>query len=207
MNPVNCNVYTDKQYIELIERVNDSKPYGFSIVDTFGVFRITDLIHRYFLVEENLDKNLVIGLHLHENLGLSYGLAQKFTEIVSPERNVVIDGSLMGMGRAPGNLPIEQIAEYLNTTYGERYTLAPVYDAIDDDIVPVRKRFPWGYALPYALSAKYGLHRTYAEYLMGKADLRTKDIDKIMSAFDRAEAELFHEEYIEQLYQNYISTV
>lgn len=205
MNPVNCNVYTDSEYLELIEKINPVSPYAFSIVDTFGVFRMGDMIHRYLLVEENLDKKIVIGLHLHENLGLAYGMAQRFTEIVNPVRKVVIDGSLLGMGRDPGNLRMEQIAEYMNTRFGKDYDLEPVYDAIDEYIAPIKEKIPWGYSLPYALSARYKLHRTYAEYLMGKKDLRTKDIDRIMSGFDMSESELFNEKYIESLYMDYLS--
>ncbi len=28
MNPVNCNVYSDKEYIEIIEQINRCRPYG-----------------------------------------------------------------------------------------------------------------------------------------------------------------------------------
>ena len=67
INPVNCNVYTDEQYLEVLRKVNELKPYAFSIVDTFGVMRLRDLSHVYYLVENNLDPEIAIGLHLHEN--------------------------------------------------------------------------------------------------------------------------------------------
>ncbi len=43
INPVNCNVYSDAEYLDVIRKVNELKPYGFSIVDTFGVLRKQDL--------------------------------------------------------------------------------------------------------------------------------------------------------------------
>lgn len=207
INPVNCNVYSDKQYIEVLEKVNNLHPYGFSIVDTFGAMRINDLSHRYYLVEENLEKDIVIGLHLHENLGLAYSLAQHFTNIVYPTREVVIDGSLLGMGRIPGNLCIEHMIDYMTNQYNRHYEIEPVYDAIDGYIAPIKKEIPdpWGYATPYALSAKYGLHRTYAEYLMKKQRLKTKDIQRILEQVEKSEAENFNEQYIENLYLNYLN--
>lgn len=207
INPVNSNVYSDKQYIEVLEKVNQLHPYGFSIVDTFGVMRISDLSHRYYLVENNLDKDITIGLHLHENLGLALSLAEHFTKIASPTRKIVIDGSLLGMGRVPGNLCIEQIMDYMNENYGKSYDTEPVYDAIDDYIAPIKRSVekPWGYAIPYALSAKYNLHRTYAEYLMGRERLKTKDIQRILSQVDIAESEMFNEKYIEDLYLKYMN--
>ena len=207
INPVNCNVYTDKQYLEVLEKVNELHPYGFSIVDTFGVMRVSDLSHIYYLVENNLNKDITIGLHLHENLGLAFCLAQHFTKIASPTRKIVIDCSLLGMGRVPGNLCIEQIMDYMNEQYGKGYATEPVYDTIDDYIQPIKRTIeqPWGYAIPYALSAKYNLHRTYAEYLMGKQRLKNKDIQRILKLIERDKAEMFHEEYIEKIYCDYMN--
>lgn len=206
INPVNCNVYTDEEYISCIKRVNELKPYGFSIVDTFGVLRKQDLSKVYYMVEGNLDKDIVIGLHLHENLGLAYTLAQHFLEIRSPRRKISIDGSLLGMGRAPGNLCIDQIIDHLNNNFGADYNLEPAFDAIDNHIAPIKRDKPWGYAIAYALSGKYGLHRTYAEYLMGKNRLKTKDIQRILSKVDHDHIEMFDEKYIEDLYRQYMSS-
>lgn len=205
INPVNNNVYSDKEYIDVLEKVNHLHPYGFSIVDTFGVMRIRDLSQRYYLVENNLLPDITIGVHLHENLGLAFSLAQHITQIANPTRKIVIDGSLLGMGRVPGNLCIEQMMDFMNERYGQQYALEPVYDAIDDYIAPIKQRYPWGYAIPYALSAKYHLHRTYAEYLMGKKRLKTKDIQRILVQVNPSEAETFNEEYIEKLYQEYMN--
>ncbi len=204
INPVNNNVYSDKEYIEVLEKVNELHPYGFSIVDTFGVMRVNDLSHRYYLVENNLLPDITIGVHLHENLGLAYNLAQHIMHIANPTRKIVVDGSLLGMGRVPGNLCIEQIADFMNEQYNTGYALEPIYDAIDDYIAPIKAREPWGYAIPYALSAKYYLHRTYAEHLINKKRLKTKDIQRILSQVDPAEAETFNEEYIDKLYMEYM---
>lgn len=205
INPVNCNVYTDEQYLDVLHKVNELHPYGFSIVDTFGVMRCSDLSHIYYMVDHNLDPDIRIGVHLHENLGLAYSLAQHFLEIRNPRRDITIDGSLLGMGRVPGNLCIEQIMDHLNIEYGCSYSLEPALDAIDTYIAPVKAREPWGYSIPYSLSAKFGLHRTYAEYLAGRGRLTTKDIQRILSQVDRSEAEMFNKEYIEGLYKQYMN--
>lgn len=204
INPVNNNVYSDKEYIEILEKVNELHPYGFSIVDTFGVMRVSDLLHRYYLVENNLAKDITIGFHFHENMGLAYSLAQNIIKNVSSTRNIVIDGSLLGMGRVPGNLCTEQIIDYMNDQLGTDYNIEHVYDAIDDYIAPIKATNPWGYAIPYALSAKYYLHRTYAEFLAGKKRLKTKDIQRILSQVAQSKAETYDEDYIDGLYKSYM---
>ena len=100
----------------------------------------------------------------------------------------------------------EQIMDHLNINYGTDYNTEPALDAIDDYIAPIKRNIPWGYSVPYALSGKYGLHRTYAEYLMGKNRLKTKDIQRILRMIDKNHIELFDEDYVESLYRQYIST-
>ena len=205
INPVNCNVYSDEEYLQVIRRVNELKPYGFSIVDTFGVLRKQDLSRIYYLLEGNLDPDIVIGIHLHENLGLAYSLAQHFLEIRYPTRRVSVDCSLLGMGRVPGNLCAEQIMDHLNYNYGTDYNTEPALDAIDDYIAPIKREIPWGYSIPYALSGKYGIHRTYPEFLLKKNRLKTKDIQRLLSMVDKDHIEMFDQDYIENLYRQYVS--
>ncbi|MCC8051725.1 MAG: aldolase catalytic domain-containing protein [Clostridiales bacterium] len=206
INPVNNNVYTDEEYLQVIGKVNELHPYGFSIVDTFGVMRVNDLLERYLLVEKNLASDITIGVHLHENMGLALSLAQEFAGAASPTRNITIDGSLLGMGRIPGNLCIEQIMDHLNNRWGTNYNLAPAYDAIDNYVAEYKREYQWGYSIPFALSGQFNLHRTYAEYLMGKWKLKTADIQAILGQVEKNKAELFDEEYIEKLYRSYMNT-
>lgn len=204
-NPINIMGYSEEQLLYLIERMNEIKPYAFSIVDTFGSMMKDDLVRIYSLFERNLDKSITIGLHLHENLALSYSLAQDFLNICSASRNCVIDGSLLGMGRVPGNLCIELIMDYLNKYYGKSYNVNSALDAIDDYIIPIKQIEPWGYSTAYALSAKYNLHRNYAEYLVGKGKLKAKQINQILANISEEKKTAFDKDYIEQLYLDYQS--
>lgn len=205
INPVNCNVYSDTEFIEVIRKVNELDLYSFSIVDTFGVMRKDDLSRVYYLVNNNLKKSMLIGLHLHENLGLAYSLAQHFIEINVPTRDIVVDCSLLGMGRIPGNLCAEQIMDHLNYNFGKRYENEYALDAIDDYISPLKDQLKWGYSIPYSLSAQFGVHRTYAEHLMNKRRLKTKEILRILSKIEPMEIETFNEGYIDQLYDDYMN--
>lgn len=205
MNPIYSNTYSDYEYLELIKRINEMNPYGFSIVDTYGTMRIRDLERRVYLVDHNLDSNIVLGLHLHENLGLAYCLAQHFLKIVNPAREVIVDSSLLGMGRVPGNLRTEQIVDYLNSEYGYTYQNEPILDAIDDCIAPIKEKHTWSCSIPYFVSAMNNLPRSYAEYLMGKSRLKNKDIQRILKRVSIEKSQEYDEEYIEELYLEYMN--
>ncbi len=202
-NPINIMGYSDEMILNLLQKVNQIQPYAFSIVDTFGSMMKSDLLRIYSLIEHNLDKSVVIGLHLHENLALSYSLAQEFIAMKASERKSVIDASMLGMGRTPGNLCMELIMDYMNKTQGAVYDVNPVLDGIDDHIIQLKQIEPWGYSTAYALSAKFNLHRNYAEFLLGKGRLRAKQINHILASIENDKKTAYDESYIEDLYQKF----
>ena len=117
INPINIMGYSDKDLLWIFEQVNAIHPWQFSIVDTFGSMRRRDLERIVSMADHNLAPDIRLALHLHENMALSFCLAQEFLD-KHLRRDLAVDGSLMGMGRIPGNLPIELIADYMNEYFG-----------------------------------------------------------------------------------------
>ena len=202
INPINIMGYSDEQILHILEQVNNIQPYQFSIVDTFGSMKRRDLDRIVSLVDNNLSRNIRVALHLHENMSLSTSLAQQYID-KHLNRPVSVDGSLMGIGRIPGNLPIELIADYLNDYLGKNYDIDYMMDAIQDYIAPMKGETEWGYTPTYFLSARHNLHRNYAEYYLKKGDLTNRDIDAILSGFDRKKTTVFDASYADELYQRY----
>lgn len=114
-----------------------------------------------------------------------------------------MDGSLMGMGRIPGNLPIELISDYLNDYTDKNYEIDYMMDAIQDYISPLKGETKWGYNPAYFLSARFNLHRDYAEHYLAKGDLTNRDINHILARFDRSKATAYDPKYADQLYFDY----
>ena len=78
-----------------------------------------------------------------------------------------------------------------------------VLDGIDDHIIKLKQIEPWGYSTAYSLSAKFNLHRNYAEFLLGKGRLRAKQINMILSNIDESKKAAYDEHYIESLYEGF----
>lgn len=202
INPINIMGYSDEQILWIIKQVNEIRPFQFSIVDTFGSMKRRDLDRIVSLVDNNLNRDVRVALHLHENMSLSCALAQSFAD-KHLNRDIAIDASLMGMGRIPGNLPVELIADYLNDSYNKSYDIDYLMDAIQDYIYPLKGNAEWGYSPAYFLSARFNLHRNYAEHYLRKYDLTNRDINHILSQFDRKKATVFDAEYADRLYEEY----
>lgn len=202
-NPINIMGYSDKEILWIVNEVNKISPYQFAIVDTFGSMKSRDLDRIASLVNHNLNKDIRLALHLHENMSLSCLLAQKFFDY-HLDRPISIDASLMGIGRIPGNLPIELIADYLNEYASKNYDIDYMMDSIQDYILPLKGNSPWGYTPAYFLSAKYNLHRNYAEHYLNKGNLTHRDINMILSLFDKKKASVFDRNYADKMYNKYI---
>ena len=155
--------YSDAEYLGLIGMANKFRPDGFYIVDSHGSMKQKDVARFFYLIENNLDKEIAVGFHSHNNLQLSYSNAQ-YLAALHTEHNLIIDSSIMGMGRGAGNLNTELFVEYLNETAGADYSTEPILCSIDNTIAPIYMTTAWGYSLSGYLSAKYRCHQNYARF-------------------------------------------
>jgi 4-hydroxy 2-oxovalerate aldolase len=208
INPINFTGYNADELSSLLKVVNNIMPSTLTIVDTFGSITKEILLSLYTYLENNLNKNISIGLHLHENLSLSFSLAQYFVEIKEKSRPAVIDATLFGMGRIPGNLSIELIADYMNSNLNKAYKMENILEAISKYIAPIKTYFAWGYSPAYFLTAKTGTHRSYAEFLLKKNDLTLNDINKIIGIVCKSKQKsIFDGKYIEKIYLEYKNNI
>lgn len=191
--------YSDSEYLRLIGMANKFKPDGFYMVDSHGSMKKTDVARFFYLIENNLDKDIAIGFHSHNNLQLSYSNAQYLASLPSSHRTI-IDSSIMGMGRGAGNLNTELFTEYLNETEGARYSVAPILTTIDNTISQIYLESQWGYSLPSYLSAKYRCHQNYAKFLREKQTLTFEVMDRIFASIDPDKRDNFDREYVETVY-------
>ena len=180
---------------KLIQYANDIEPYAVMIVDTFGVLDQTQLNSIATKYDRELKPSIRIGLHAHENLSQAFPMAQQFIETIGSRRDIIVDGSLMGMGRAPGNLCTELICNYLIEKHCKSYNINRILGTIAKNVKEIKDNFKWGYSPEYFISAKYRVHRSYAEYL-AENNTDYDLIDRILSKIDAQHAEKFDESYL-----------
>lgn len=194
--------YTDEEFLEMIRLVNDLEPYSFYIVDSFGMIKGKDLTRLFYMVEHNLKDKIWIGFHSHNNMQLAYSNAQKLTT-VQTNRNLIIDSSIMGMGRGAGNLNTELFVEYLNENAGKNYDIKPLLTIMDKILTEFYERNYWGYSLPNYISASHNAHPNYAGYLDAKKTLTFEDMNNIFDMMDADKKVSYDKAYIEELYLKY----
>ena len=169
IQPMTIMRYSDKELIEFIDLINTELPdaTAFYIVDSFGEMRMGDLDRLIHLVEHNLIEGMPLGLHSHNNLQLSYFNAVTFLQS-STSRELIIDSSIMGMGKGAGNLNTELFLEHLNLYFGKNYYIAPLLEVIDKVLNQIRAEYYWGYSIEYYLSSINHCTPSYASHFYKK---------------------------------------
>lgn len=204
MQPVGTVFYSDLELLQLVEKMNELKPYAFYIVDTLGSMYRNEVSHRFYLIDENMNPEIHLGFHGHNNLQLAFSNAQVLGKIQT-KRTLILDSSVNGMGRGAGNLPTELITQYINKNISSRYDVTMVMDIYDEYIAAIRKEFEWGYSVPYHIAASNVCHPNYAAYLINKQTLTMKDIEKIIQLIPKEYKILYDQKLIERLYAQYQS--
>lgn len=201
LNPINILSYSQQELEYLLPILNEFKPKCISIVDTFGSILPSDLNSIFHTFDNYLDEEIILGLHLHENLSISLALAVIFVDMIKDSRRGFIDSSVLGIGRIPGNLCTELIMNFLNYKSNKNYNLKEIYNLIDSPISSIKKEEPWGYMPAYAITAFNKIHRSYAEFLMKKPNIELNQIVNVLNQLETKEQkESFDENLAEALY-------
>lgn len=196
--------YSDSELLELIKLVNKelSDAAGFYIVDSFGEMRPNDMSRVLNLVDHNLIPTMTLGFHSHNNLQMSYSNAIAMIQFPT-NRDIMIDCSIMGMGKGAGNLNTELLLEHLNLYYGKKYKVDPLLEVIDKVINQLHSEFYWGYAPEYYLSATNQCTPSYASYFYNKHMLPINQVGELLGMIITEKKVSFDRDYAEELYRQY----
>jgi len=203
LNMVSITSYEDEDIIEFSEAVNKIRPFAVSLVDTYGLMHKEQMFHYFGLLDKHLNRSISMGYHSHNNFQLAYSNTIEMLKLKT-DRNLIVDGTLYGMGKSAGNAPTELLAMYMNDNFGKKYGIGHILEAIDSDILPIYKKHYWGYGILFYMSSKNDCHPTYVEYLLGKKTLSITAVDEILGKISPEFKLRFNKEHIENLYRRYL---
>jgi 4-hydroxy 2-oxovalerate aldolase len=203
---VSITSYNDNELMELIDLVNDVKPYAVSMVDTYGLLHPEDMLHYYRLLDKYVDNQVKIGFHAHNNFQLGYANALAFIG-EETQRDIVVDGTLYGMGKSAGNAPLELLAMRLNDKFNKHYRIDSMLEGIEESVMSFYEQSPWGYKMFFYLCAKNKCHPNYVTYFMDKHNLSISKIDDLLKLIEPEEKKLLYDKLVaERIYNKYLNT-
>lgn len=202
VNFVGTDLYTDKEFIEGIEKFNELLPFAMSIVDTFGLIKRKQFRRLVALADNNMAPGITLCYHAHNNLQQAFGNAEAMVEM-NLSRDICIDACVFGMGRGAGNLNLELFADYMNENYDTKYRIEPMLEIMDEYLNDIYKSKFWGYSLPLYLSATAHCHPNYAISLAQKDSLTVKSFNELLRGIPDEDKAKFSKQKAEQYYREY----
>ena len=138
---------------EIDEALNDLSKTNIPtvyVVDSYGAMYCEDVT---FLVKKYRDSlpGKTIGIHTHNNRQLAFG--NTIQGIIDGCN--MLDASVYGIGRGPGNCCLELLLSFLQNP---RYKLRPVLQLIEEQFLPLREEIEWGYIVPYMITGMLNEH-------------------------------------------------
>lgn len=197
----NTLAYTDEELRELVKRINDFEPVAISVVDTFGAMYSDDLKHIIGVLDKELNVDIELGFHAHNNQQLAFALCIDFINALSvSERNIIVDATLNGMGRGAGNAATELVANYLNKKCCGNYDMNAIMDAIDMYMQGFHEKYTWGYSTPYFIAGIYQCHVNNIAYLLKNHRTNARDMRNIIESLSQEERRKYNYELLENKY-------
>lgn len=137
--------------VEAIKQLGQCPVDVVYVVDSFGALYCEQIEYLVKLYREHLPENIEIGIHCHNNQQLAFS---NTIEGIIHNANYV-DGSLLGIGRGPGNCCLELLLGFLKNP---KFKLSPVLKILQDYMLPMREEIEWGYIIPYMLTGILNEH-------------------------------------------------
>ena len=193
VQPNRVDQYSYEEYAELIHLFSNLNPLAVYVVDSFGLLTSDELLEYARVADRHLDKDVALGYHGHNNLQQTFEAAQAFIR-EGFQRDLMIDGSVYGIGRGAGNLSTELIAEYMNRRYDKKYDIHRLMEINDSYIQDIYKKEKWGYQPGYYLTAKHRCNPMYGLYYEGELGLKSAEIDILLSKLQGDDKIIFSKE-------------
>lgn len=157
--------YTPDEFRDFVDFFSRLPLKAIYIVDTFGLLDAAKLLEYARSADAALGSGIRLGYHAHNNMQQAVANMAAFCS--TPWRHeIMIDASVMGIGRGAGNLCLELAEKYLNENFGGSYHPESLYECAERYIRPIFEKSPWGYSIPYLLSATYARNPTYVSRLV-----------------------------------------
>lgn len=179
VQPMLTSRYTRDELDLLIRESNKMKAYALYFVDSYGYMQAEDVENFFHIYDDNLNEDIRIGFHAHNNMNLAFSNALSLLNI-NTKRKIIIDSCLLGMGQGAGNLQTELILGYLNQRLNKKYPYVPILDGCEI-VEKYGGTCLWGYSLTRLLPA---LHKTAYKYgiaLRNQYHLSYGEIEMILS--------------------------
>ncbi len=140
----------EREIDEALDDLSKTKIPTVYVVDSFGAMYcedVTALVKKY----RQALPGKTVGIHTHNNRQLAFG---NTIQAIIDGANM-LDASVYGIGRGPGNCCMELLLSFLQNP---KFKLRPLLQLIQQHYLPLREKIEWGYIIPYMITGMLNEH-------------------------------------------------
>jgi 4-hydroxy 2-oxovalerate aldolase len=151
LNIMAPSVAIETELIEGLEQVNEVDELDYLyLVDSYGAF-YSEQVSSYIALYREHAPSKKLGFHAHNNQQLAFSNTQQ--AIIDGVN--LLDATINGIGRGAGNCNLELLLNFLKNP---KFDVRPVYRAIQEVFIPLRKEIEWGFNDIYGISGYLNQH-------------------------------------------------
>ncbi len=166
INIMACSAAIKTDLIEGLQQINETPEVDYLyLVDSYGAF-YSEQVTSYLQLYKEHAPSKELGFHGHNNQQLAFSNTQQ--AIIDGVN--LLDATVNGMGRGAGNCNLELLLNFLKNP---KFTSRPIYKAIQEAVVPLRKQMEWGFNDIYGISGHLNRHPRNA--MKHRANSKIKD--------------------------------
>lgn len=160
LNLMQISNYTNLNIDNVFKKIKTRNVDYIYLADSLGSMKEKDIIKQIKYFRKKWKKKM--GIHTHDN---QYYAVSNTIAAVNNGINI-IDSTVMGMGRGPGNAKTEIMVEYYKKIPKIKYE--KFLDFISKYFQPLFLKHKWGSNFYYYLSGKYKIHPSYIQEILNK---------------------------------------
>ena len=163
--------HTDSDWQEVVDTFNNSifKPTFVYFADSFGNLKPKEISKIVKFLKSI--SNVRVGFHGHNHLQLAFANTLAATE----EKVEIVDSTIWGMGKGPGNLPTELLLGYYD------YDLKHINLFIENQMKELHEKFEWGYLHKYLICGLHNASPRYGEFITRDKESSLDDLVNIVT--------------------------
>ena len=175
INIMACSAAIETDLVEALGQVNEADEIDYLyLVDSYGAF-YSEQVTAYLNLYKKYAPDKELGFHAHNNQQLAFSNTQQaIIEGVN-----LLDAKVNGIGRGAGNCNLELLLNFLKNP---KFDVRPIYDAIQNHFVPLRREIEWGFNDIYGISGHLNQHPREAMKFRADETIRDNCYDFLVSS-------------------------
>ena len=184
VNLMQISELSKKQLIKASSYLSNKKVDVLYIADSLGSVKPNQIIKIVKLIKKHWKNEL--GIHAHDNLRQ----ALKSTIIAKNLGTNWLDGTVLGMGRGPGNTKTEELLKVLKIN--DKSNFKHIINLRDKFFYTLKKKYKWGTNKYYKFAALNKIHPTYIQEILSDTRYKKKNYQNILRNLKQADSRKYN---------------